>query len=359
VAVSSVKVRRVPVRSGTPRIYQRGASWYADIWLGDRRTRRSLGPCEDRAQAREAANALQDRLSRAAPVVAKHSFHAALLAWMRADTRGDTDLSILKIIQEKYHDRPIAEVTDDSLKQALAHLSASNWNRYRSTIRAALKLYAASHKTPTPPIAKRRAPQGIPRFLSRAEWERLRAKLPQHLITPADFALATGLRQANLFGLTWDRVNFTNKTVTVPATHTKAAKMLHLPLSPEAITILERVKGQHERHVFTFDGEPMASPKTAFKAALKRAKVHRFTWHGFRHTWASWHVLAGTPLRVLKDLGGWASIEMVEIYAHLQPSHLAHFAQNVVVNNVAVPPSVPPTDAVSLDEPRNEAHEQR
>lgn len=280
---------------------------------------------------------------------------------MRADTRSPTDLSILKIVQESYSDRPIAQVTDDSLKQALARLSASNWNRYRSTIRAALNLYAATHKTPTPPIAKRRAPQGVPRFLSRAEWARLRKQLPNHLVAPADLAMATGLRQANLFGLTWDRVNLKNKTVTVPATHTKAAKMLHLPLSDEAITILKRVQGQDERWVFVYRGEPMVSPKTAFNAAVARAKVQPFTWHGFRHTWASWHVLGGTPLRVLKDLGGWASIEMVEVYAHLQPSHLAQFARNVVVNkpDKGVPHAVPHTTEMGRAETRDEAPEQQ
>ena len=39
--------------------------------------------------------------------------------------------------------------------------------------------------------------------------------------------------------------------------------------------------------------------------------------HNLRHTWASWHVRAGTPLMVLKELGGWEHIEMVQKYAHL------------------------------------------
>jgi len=44
-----------------------------------------------------------------------------------------------------------------------------------------------------------------------------------------------------------------------------------------------------------------------------------------RHTWASWHVQAGTPLNVLQELGGWSDYSMVPRYAHLSPEHLAKF----------------------------------
>jgi hypothetical protein len=37
----------------------------------------------------------------------------------------------------------------------------------------------------------------------------------------------------------------------------------------------------------------------------------------------------GTPLNALQELGGWKSLEMVQRYAHLAPSHLASFANNL------------------------------
>lgn len=49
-------------------------------------------------------------------------------------------------------------------------------------------------------------------------------------------------------------------------------------------------------------------------------------WHTLRHTWASWHVMAGTPLQVVMELGGWTSYSMVLRYAHLAPDHLAEFS---------------------------------
>ncbi|ACQ97580.1 site-specific recombinase, phage integrase family [Burkholderia pseudomallei] len=54
-----------------------------------------------------------------------------------------------------------------------------------------------------------------------------------------------------------------------------------------------------------------------------------FHGHDLRHTWANWHVQHDTPLMVLKELGGWETIAMVQKYAHLAPSHLAQHADTV------------------------------
>jgi integrase len=66
-----------------------------------------------------------------------------------------------------------------------------------------------------------------------------------------------------------------------------------------------------------------------WKSALQRAGIEpTFRWHDLRHTWASWHVMSGTPLEVLQKLGGWSSLTMVMRYAHLAPDHLAGYANN-------------------------------
>ena len=37
------------------------------------------------------------------------------------------------------------------------------------------------------------------------------------------------------------------------------------------------------------------------------------------------HVQRGTPLQVLKELGGWETMEKVQRHAHLSADHLAHW----------------------------------
>ncbi|KGV35940.1 phage integrase family protein [Burkholderia pseudomallei MSHR4012] len=69
--------------------------------------------------------------------------------------------------------------------------------------------------------------------------------------------------------------------------------------------------------------------KRDFARACRATGMVDFHWYDLRHTWASWHVQHGTPLMVLKELGGWETIAMVQKYAHLAPSHLAQHAGTV------------------------------
>ena len=58
-------------------------------------------------------------------------------------------------------------------------------------------------------------------------------------------------------------------------------------------------------------------------------RITEFRFHDLRHTWASWHVMHGTSLQELMELGGWKSYEMVLRYAHLAPEHLADAAARI------------------------------
>ncbi len=67
----------------------------------------------------------------------------------------------------------------------------------------------------------------------------------------------------------------------------------------------------------------------AWRKALKRAGIDNFRWYDLSHTWASWHVQAGTPRSALQELDGWESSETVRKYAHLSAEHLAKHAETI------------------------------
>jgi integrase len=169
------------------------------------------------------------------------------------------------------------------------------------------------------------------RWLTSAEADRLLSELPGHLADMAQFSLETGLRRANVTGLQWSQVDLVRRIAWIHPDQAKARKAITVPLSDTAVAVLRRQlpkqrKPAHTESVFVYRGAAVRQTTTAaWKKALKRAGIRDFRWHDLRHTRASWHVQRGTPLQVLKELGGWETMEMVQRYAHLSADHLAQW----------------------------------
>jgi len=171
------------------------------------------------------------------------------------------------------------------------------------------------------------------RWLTLAEAERLLGELPTHLADMAQFSLETGLRRSNVTGLQWSQVDLVRRVAWIHPDQAKARKAITVPLSDTAIAVLRRQRGKKRKpecveSVFVYHGKQVyQTVNTAWREACKRAGIRDFRWHDLRHTWASWHVQRGTPLQVLKELGGWETLEMVQRYAHLSADHLARWVQ--------------------------------
>jgi len=172
-------------------------------------------------------------------------------------------------------------------------------------------------------------PKGRVRWLSVSEAELLLAELPTHLNAMVRFTLATGLRESNVTHLEWSQIDMQRRCAWVHAEQAKAGKAIPVPLNDDALTVIREQIGKHDVRVFTYKGNVVNDANTkAWRFALARAGIKNFRWHDLRHTWASWHVQAGTPLHVLKELGGWSDLTMVSRYAHLSSAHLEAYAGN-------------------------------
>lgn len=335
---------------------KRGAIWHFDIIHKGKRLRGSTGTAD-----KQEAQRIHDEQKAALWQQAKSSrtWLDAAAEWLSDDDRSVKDRYRLRAL--KIDDLPLDSITTDIIIQALRGKSPGDWNRTRALIVAILntaKLRGWIHDVPNVPTKKVTAARI--RFLTLAEWDRLYAELPAHLKPMAALAIATGLRRANVTHLEWSQVDLSRRVAWIHPDQAKSSKPIGVPLSDDAVDALKGQIGQHDQWVFPTrqtgrdkDGRPTYGPQaqisTAWNAALIRAGIDvvtertadgksvqksTFRWHDLRHTWASWHVMNGTPLEVLQKLGGWASLSMVMRYAHLAPEYLATYAGN------AKPPSM-------------------
>lgn len=143
------------------------------------------------------------------------------------------------------------------------------------------------------------------RPLTVSEATRLMRELPLHLSRMMRFSVATGLRDQNVTRLQWEWVDKDRKLLVLPASVMKNGRPHGVPLNDEAMSVLQECQGEDAEFVFCYayaraDGKrenlrPVVRPNnSAWRAAVKRAGLSGFRWHDLRHTWASWHTMAGT-----------------------------------------------------------------
>jgi integrase len=229
-------------------------------------------------------------------------------------------------------DQITLEVIDTVKIEKLKTSGKATVNRYLALLRAIL--YRARddwewiHKAPKVKLFKEGA--GRERSITVDHAKTLLRELPEQQRDVVMFAFATGLRHANIVGLTWSHVNLPARHAWVDADKSKNGRPIAVPLNATAVEVLKRQVGKHSEQVFTYFGKPILRVNThAWGKALKRAGIRNFRWHDTHHTWATWHRQSGTPTDELQRLGGWRSSVMVERYAHLAPDHLAKAANRI------------------------------
>jgi|ERR1051326_4970886 integrase len=96
-------------------------------------------------------------------------------------------------------------------------------------------------------------------------------------------ALDAGMRRGEILSQRWQDVDFSRRLLFVTHSKTPEGEMREIPLTDRLFNLLrEMVK--LEGLIFTFEGKPIRSIKTAWKAALRRANLPYLPFHQTRHT---------------------------------------------------------------------------
>lgn len=331
-------------------LYKRkgGSHYWTRFRIGGREVRQSTRT-DTRKDAEEYEERLRARIWREIRLGERHALWNEAVERYRDETKHLRERTrhrndeILNWFAGPLDRLPLSAINQDVIEAAKKALlkgrSRSTANRYLAVLRNLLKLAVEWELLRSAPrvamfkVAEKEAP-----FITREQFADLMAQLPPHTKLAAWFSVLTGLRMSNVRDLVWGRVDIRNARVWIPMADAKGKSSIGIPLPPEAVGLLKSIDRVHDR-VFTYTprvkkGKPPKDPRPitgtfntkAYRKALKRAGLSGVNWHTLRHSWASWMAMEGTPPLILKELGAWKSLAMVEKYSHLNPDSLAAWA---------------------------------
>lgn len=148
-------------------------------------------------------------------------------------------------------------------------------------------------------------------------------------------AIFTGARKGEILGLTWDKIDFKNKKITInqslyngslqePKTKTSIRKV---DIVDELTNVLKEHKQQTTKLTkFVFHNangnyiDPDNLIKRRFNPLLKKAGLKKVRFHDLRHTYASLLISKNLPIKYIQRQLGHSSIQVtLDRYGHLMP----------------------------------------
>jgi integrase len=230
----------------------------------------------------------------------------------------------------KYRDNRLREVSENMVRLELALLS------HLFTI--AVKEWGMTGLiNPVMQIRKPKLPQGRDRRLLPGELDRIIAASGSPLL-PAivRFAIETGMRQAEIAGMTWNMVDLKKRTVTLLVTKNGDKRIV--PLSTEAVRILSELDRRIDGKVWGITSHAVA---VAYRRAVSRARTTYekeceekkekpdtsflvdLTFHDLRHEATSRFFEKGFNPMEVSAITGHKTLQMLKRYTHLKAEDLA------------------------------------
>jgi integrase len=206
--------------------------------------------------------------------------------------------------------------------------SAATINRSKATLSGVLtwakreRLTPRGWHNPCHDVAGRREPRGRDRFLSSEERDRLlkvaRISKQPRLYLLILMALTTGARRGELMALRFRDIDLAAATAHVARTKNGHPRVL--VLTPAVGAEIKRLGIPNaDAYLFASRYAPdrAANFDTAWRKALRLARIERFRFHDLRHTAASLAAQEGASLLQIADLLGHRTLAMVARYSHL------------------------------------------
>lgn len=280
-------------------IRKRGNRWYVEVRLKSGRQSKSF---DSKLEAQAWAVEKEMQLGRGAGIVRGKTLEDAFRRYSDevSPTKKGQRLEVVRL--KKLGRADIAGVMlcdltaadiERWVAQELQRIKSSSVNRdlnlLSSVIETARKKWRWIESNPVRDVERPRDPPPRDRRLSESEIDRILDALgydesgevvaQRHEIAVAFlFALETAMRQGEIWGLDWSRVDLQQRYLTL--TDTKNGTSRDVPLSKRAVVLLEKLCPRSSGRVFKYNQQ---SCGTIFRRSLKLAGIENLTFHDTRH----------------------------------------------------------------------------
>lgn len=278
-------------------VRKHGKKWQADVRLkGTRKTKLFKTRMEAQRWALEQEETVKPGLHGV-----KWTFRHAMERYAKEESvkkRGARweIIRLKKLCRHPIADKYLQDLTPEDFKSWMSDqrdLSPSSILRelqvMSGVLECAIDEWEWLDENPIKKVKKPRKPQPRDRRISDDEIERVLAALDfkdegeaknsrQEIAVAFLLAIETAMRQGELWGLEWDRVDLERQFVRLPMT--KNGYRRDVALSSRAVELLGYLKPKKRGSVFSI---PQASAGTIFRRALKLAEIEDLTFHDTRH----------------------------------------------------------------------------
>ena len=148
------------------------------------------------------------------------------------------------------------------------------------------------------------------------------------------FSCFCGLRISDIIKLKWKDVFVDRGQYRLAVSMKKTKEPIYLPLSPEALKWMpERGGKSSEDNVFDL---PSANTiRMQLKPWAKAAGISkRFSYHCFRHSYATLQLELGTDIYTIKSMLGHTNVKTTQIYSHIVDSAKEKAANTIHIDNL-------------------------
>lgn len=253
---------------------------------------------------------------------------------MKPRSRSNYEGFYKRHIEAELGRRKLSDVTPERVKKLHAKITKeapTTANRCLSVVKVVFNWHAEVNKwagvNPADRIRKNKE-SARERFLQPAELARFFQSLEQSEEPSKSFfllALLTGARRSNVLAMRWADLNLEDALWFIPAADAKAGDPLTIPLVPEAVEVLQRIKDVQQaegvKSPWVFPAESKSGhyeePKRAWATLLRRAELADLRIHDLRRTMGSWLVRTGANTAINAKALGHKSMQAAAIYQRL------------------------------------------